>query len=74
MLSNFFRLAGRRKCGWEGREEKRGENFCSPARSWLERFVKAARGNAFLDLPSVELINEVSCVPSGDGTWFIAAT
>lgn len=33
-----------------------------------ERFVKAARGNAFLDLPSVELINEVSCAPSGDGT------
>lgn len=28
--------------GWKRREEKRGENFCWPARSWLERSVKAA--------------------------------
>lgn len=43
-LSNFFETTsfGPFLLGWKRREEKRGENFCWPARSWLERSVKAA--------------------------------
>lgn len=43
-LSNFFETtsSGPFLLGWKRREEKRGENFCWPARSWLERSVKAA--------------------------------
>lgn len=76
-LRNDFIGRAKKRCSdrWMEKEgRKTGWEFLFATRSWLERSVKAARGNAFLDLPSVELINEVSCVPSSDGTWFIAAT
>lgn len=58
--------------GMEKEGRKTGWEFLL-AGSIVARTVRES-GNAFLDLPSVELINQVSRVPSSDGTWFIAAT
>lgn len=65
-LSSFFETtsSGPFLLGWKRREEKRGILL---AGSIVARTVRES-GNAFLDLPSVELINQVSRVPSSDGT------
>lgn len=71
-LSNFFETTSSGPFLLEKEGRKTRWEFLL-AGSIVARTVRES-GNAFLDLPSVELINQVSRVPSSDGTWFIAAT